>query len=202
MKLKDYKNEIIKGDDGYSYSKNTKQKLNSPTYLLRPYTNLVLGMIPDHILEDARERGKDVGGAIEVYEEIGEVMLDNEANQPMIDAYLEWKDKHDIKVLATEYYVVDHVNSTHGYVDLIVEYKGKVCGIEIKTRKDTRLRDTDAIQNYIYQRPLGIPFYGLVLGINGDYKFEKFKFTKDIKNKLKTLIAFRGMLGKQRIKGD
>lgn len=200
--MKDFNKEATKQGKNW-YSNITKKRLLSPTYLLRPLNHFTLGKIPEHILATARERGKDIATAIEIWETHKELMLDNKEYMPMFEAYKRWKKKYKIKVLETEYHVVDHKQSTHGYIDLMVEYEGKVVAVEIKTRKTFGIKETDLIQNKIYKNAIPkTPFYILQISPNGDYKFEKFRFTKHIETKIKTLKNFRAMLGSTKLEGD
>lgn len=194
-KLKNFEAEMEQQADGHVYSKKTGKRLHSPSWLIRPLFNLKVEKIPKWVMETTRARGKDVGEAIEVFETIGEWHLDNPDHQNYIEAYKKWKETYEPKVLANEYHVCDHKNSTHGFIDLMIDLKGKTVAVEIKTRGKAEIRNTDLIQNYIYHRPLGIPFYILILMSNGNYHFEKMEFTQNIKNQTIVLKEFRKMIG-------
>lgn len=199
--IKDFEKDIVLQGQHY-YSLITKKRLLSPTYLLRPLSLYTMESIPEHILAKARDRGKDIATAIEIFETHNEIMVEQE-NMPMFEAYKKWKKEYKVEILATEYHVVDHERSTHGYIDLMAMIDGKKVAIEIKTRNKFQVRDTDLIQNRIYKMAIPrTPFYLLQLSPAGNYKFEKMIFNKTIDMKIQTLKNFRSMLGKTKIKGD
>lgn len=123
--------ELVFDEEWHSYSVNGI-KVPSVTRIMKPITAQIYGEIDKEVLQRASERGKAVHFAIELYDDTGYVEIDDEY-RPYFNAYLEWADLHNPKILATEYRFYHPSYWYAGTLDKVVQIKDELVLLDIKT---------------------------------------------------------------------
>lgn len=190
-------NKIKFVENTHKYYLNNRE-IPSVTTIMQFITDCKYGTIPESVLENAREKGKKVHFAIEVYNKTNYLGLDEE-NRGYVEAYIKWlKDfKIDKAKLQSEVKTYNNALNYAGTVDLIYD---KQTVIDIKTTAELDIKNV-AVQTTAYKnalnnfKDLGYNIkecYVLRLKKNGTYEYIKLQDKFNIFLACLTLYNFVG----------
>ena len=156
------------------------QALISVTQVLKPISDLEHGGINEYVLERAAERGSRIHYAIELYNELGVIEIDDEY-KGYLDAYLSFVRTYDFKPIYNERQVVSELGYA-GTVDVVAEVNGVLTVIDYKTTAMLNDKKT-GLQIAAYRQALreeGIEVdNGAVLQLKKDGKYKFVMYGKD-----------------------
>lgn len=160
---KNFNNDLERDLDGRFLYKEARAKdkvpLWSPSRVMRAFTESNLYLIPDNVLNKARNRGVNLMENLEYYHKNNSNIANMNFFEGDKEAFLainQFIIKNNIKVLAVE--KVIHNYCCMGIVDMIIKWKSKIYIVEIKTRTKNEIRESDLFQvrwysNLLFKAP-------------------------------------------------
>jgi hypothetical protein len=165
-------------DEEKHYYRVSGKFIRSVSHYLKPITTQVYGEIDEAVLKAAADRGKAVHFAIELFANYGAIEIAPEL-QGYFSAFLDWYNKYNPKILASEYRTYHPIYWYAGTLDIIAEIGGKIILIDTKCTAELK-GFLASIQDAAYAEAVkqhGIQIDGisaLHLKRDGTYTYEQY----------------------------